>query len=245
MGVIGIVAVLTIPNLNASTNDAEKVAKFKKTYAELAQAHDRATAVYGPVETWFTGISNNNYEALSAKYFDRLTEFMKVTKICGSNESAEVECVTSKTKNLLKRTNTRDAIDYRSAILASGSGFGVGIKFSNCIGAGDEFGLIPDHISIMCGSIHLDIDGPRKGKYTYGIDLFDLIITKEGIKPAKVSSSYLATSMGKCTREGYACGQWIMDHGNMDYLKADASEMCPNGKTLGYNASRGRVTSCK
>ena len=53
MGVIGIVAALTIPNLNSSTNNMEKVAKVKKTYVQLVEAQDRATAIYGPIETWF------------------------------------------------------------------------------------------------------------------------------------------------------------------------------------------------
>ena len=248
MGVIGIVAALTIPNLNASTNDAEKIAKFKKTYAELAQAHDRATAVYGPVETWFTGINNNDKEALSAKYFDRLTEFMKVTKTCGSNVSAEVDCMTSN----ISRKELSGAYyyvnDYRSAILAGGSSFGIDIQYSSCI---LSYLDKPSDKNITCGEIYLDIDGPRKGKNTWGIDFFRLSVTKEGIMPAINSSSYLATSMGACTWSGLACGQWIMDHGNMDYLKVkdrsdlDKSRTCPNGKILGYDASKGEVTSCK
>ena len=231
--------------MNASTNDAEKVAKFKKTYAELVQAHDRATAVYGPVETWFTGITDN--EALSAKYIDRLTEFMKVTKTCGSNENAEVDCMTSKKKNLLWG-NPEDYTDYISAILAGGSSFGVNIVSFSCPW---EYYDSPSGRDIRCGSINLDIDGPRKGKNTWGIDLFQLAITKEGIMPAWCSSSYLPEAMYWCTYWGKYCGRWIMDHGNMDYLKVkDRSDLgksrtCPNGKILGYDASKGEVTSCK
>ena len=213
MGVIGIVAALTIPNLNASTNDAEKVAKFKKTYAELNEAHNRAVAKYGPVATWFTGITGR--EALSAKYIDRLTKFMKITKTCGSNESAEVDCVTTLKKNYIPG-GFSESPEYRSAILAGGSSFGVGIGSSTCT---NSYSDKPSSRSIMCGYIYLDIDGPRKGKHTYGIDLFKLSVTKEGIMPADYSSSYLAKEGYHCTNFGYACGQWIMDHGNMDYLK--------------------------
>ena len=247
MGVIGIVAALTIPNLNASTNDAEKVAKFKKTYAELNEAHNRAVAKYGPVATWFTGINDDNYEPLSAKYIDRLTEFMKVTKTCGSNQTAEVDCMTSRTKNYLYGKSI-ESIDYRSAILAGGSSFGVRIWSSTCT---DDYFDLPSNRLIRCGYIFLDIDGPRKGKNTYGIDLFGLIVTKEGIMPAERSSSSLAKNMKSTTYSGFSCGRWIMDHGNMDYLKVkDRSDLgksrtCPNGKILGYDASKGEVTSCK
>ena len=53
MGIIGVVAALTIPNVNKNTNHARQVTKFKKTYAEINEALDRATAVYGPLKTWY------------------------------------------------------------------------------------------------------------------------------------------------------------------------------------------------
>ena len=53
MGVIGVVAALTLPNLNNSTGDKEKVAKVKKIYAELNDAFGRAEVAYGPINQWF------------------------------------------------------------------------------------------------------------------------------------------------------------------------------------------------
>lgn len=48
MGIIGVVAALTIPNLNSATADKEKVAKVQKLYSNLNDAFGRAQAVYGP-----------------------------------------------------------------------------------------------------------------------------------------------------------------------------------------------------
>ena len=45
MGIIGVVAALTIPNLNSSTADKEKVAKLKKVYSNLNDAIGRSEAV--------------------------------------------------------------------------------------------------------------------------------------------------------------------------------------------------------
>ena len=50
MGIIGIVSALTLPNLNASTGEKEKVAKVKKIYQNLNDAYGRAQAVYGPID---------------------------------------------------------------------------------------------------------------------------------------------------------------------------------------------------
>ena len=78
MGVIGVVAALTLPNLNQSTNNKEKVAKLQKIYSNLNDAYGRATAVYGPQDEWCSGYSGN----CSKRVFDRITEFMKYSKTC-------------------------------------------------------------------------------------------------------------------------------------------------------------------
>ena len=80
MGIIGVVAALTLPNLNSSTGDKEKVAKVKKIYQNLNDALGRATAVYGPVDEWFS--DGNDLSRMATQFGERLTEFMKVSKNC-------------------------------------------------------------------------------------------------------------------------------------------------------------------
>ena len=63
MGIIGVVAALTIPNLNSSTADKEKVAKVMKVYSNLNNAFGRAEAVYGSVDEWFSGDANATAQA--------------------------------------------------------------------------------------------------------------------------------------------------------------------------------------
>ena len=81
MGIIGVVAALTIPNLNSSTADKEKVAKVMKVYSNLKDAFGRAEAVYGSVDEWFSGDANATAQATRAG--ERLSEFLKVSKNCG------------------------------------------------------------------------------------------------------------------------------------------------------------------
>ena len=84
MGIIGVVAALTIPNVNKNPGRAEAVAKVKKIYAELSEAHDRATAVYGPINTW-----PSNCDAKC--YRDRILEFIKFQKICNGEAASHNE----------------------------------------------------------------------------------------------------------------------------------------------------------
>lgn len=80
MGVIGVVAALTLPNLNQSTGNKEKVAKVKKIYQNLNDAVGRAVAVYGPVIEWYKS-EDNDYNKKSKRAFNRITEFLKTSKI--------------------------------------------------------------------------------------------------------------------------------------------------------------------
>ena len=89
MGVIGVVAALTLPNLNQSTNNKEKIAKVKKLYSNLNDAYGRATAVYGPYDEWF--VNDSSDAAKIKRAGDRISEFMKTSKNCGMNNG----CYTS------------------------------------------------------------------------------------------------------------------------------------------------------
>ena len=110
MGVIGIVSALTLPNLNSSTGDKERVAKVKKIYQNLNDALGRAEAVYGPYEEWF--INDTTDQAKAKRVGERLVEFMKVSKDC------------SNTTNQKCMNNNYDTNDkFYKVILADGTSF--------------------------------------------------------------------------------------------------------------------------
>ncbi|MBR1681379.1 type II secretion system protein [bacterium] len=104
MGIIGVVAALTLPNLNSSTGDKEKVTKVKKIYSNLNDAYGRAQTVYGSSNEWNT-----------TQKWGRLTEFLKISKDCGCSNSA----------NCFKCKNATGSIklnnDTCSAVLADGT----------------------------------------------------------------------------------------------------------------------------
>ncbi len=220
MGIIGVVAALTIPNLNQSTGDREKVAKVKKIYANLEDAFGRATAVYGPYEEWFNGISGSDAEK---RIPERILEFMKVSKNCGLDEKG---CFSSSVPTDLNGEELDDSYDnwgYR-VILADGASL-------QLLGAWDKE-----------LRIRVDIDGPNKGKNQYGIDIFDFTATS-----MELSDSYceipgdFQLSPSSCPNRwtgnynsmdgwGSYATAWIIQNGNLDYLKC-AKELDWDTKT--------------
>ena len=225
MGIIGVVAALTIPNLNSSTADKEKVAKLNKIYSNLEDAVGRAQAVYGPVEEWLSGKTDEQKKLI---FYERMSEFMKVQKTCAPNTAG---CFTKSQGKALKSgfsvTDTPQA--FYQVILADGTSVSLFPYFGdgNC----QEDG---------CYNFYVDIDGPSKGSYTWGKDIFVFVGgSKDGLISSWASSN--ATLRSNCFKFGNTCSSWVIQNNNMDYIKADSSGKCPNGKVLDWTTN----TSCK
>ena len=214
LGIIGVVSALTLPNLNQNTANKESVAKFKKVYSELTDAVGRAIAEYGPVNTWYRGKTDAECKKI---FFERISENMRLTKTCAPYTTA---CY-------------GDSVNWYTAITADGTSiwFGSWSGCSNTEGANDN-----------CGKIYVDIDGPKKGKKQMGKDRFRFSVTKRGLD-YDYTSEYLTDekALSSCLDNGWQCERWIMQNDNMDYLKADKTGKCPNGRVLNWTTN----TSCK
>ncbi|MBR1942592.1 hypothetical protein IJ843_02515 [bacterium] len=197
MGIIGVVAALTLPNLNSLTGDKEKVAKVKKIYSNLEDAYGRATAVYGPIDEWFKNDTTD--EQKNKRFGERMTEFMKVSKTCGTS----VGC--------FNQTKPKGSVG------ASG--------FDTSVNRADKYDIIlADGSSVSFiifryeGIITVDIDGPNKGNNEYGKDLFQFFVNydNDGITPigTKSDSNELCVS----GHMNY-CSAWVIMNENLDYLK--------------------------
>ena len=203
MGIIGVVAALTLPNLNSSTGDREKVAKVKKIYQNLNDAFERAQAVYGPIEEW--PLETGSGLILKKQNLgERLTEFMKISK---NYNNYEEYILTDGTYVDIIPTDIGD-----SAAVS-------GAKY--------------------VGKIAIDIDGPNKGKSKEGVDIFFFDLTSNGIYPNRLPENDLTNL---CFEQGY-CTRWVVEKGNMDYLKADNSGKCKNNNSITLNWTTN--TTCK
>ena len=207
MGIIGVVAALTLPNLNSSTGDKEKIAKVKKIYSNLQDAYGRAVAVYGPLDEWGLGLTNS-FEKIGG----RVTEFMKISKTCGMDSSG---CILVQNSKGLDNSTTSDNpyIGY-SYLLADGTS----VVFDDYVLDGMEF-------------IAIDIDGPTKGQHKLGVDLFYFIAYKDGtVLPYGDASNCISSN-------GMECTSWVIQNDNMDYLKTDSSGKCKNNASIILNGT--------
>ena len=206
MGIIGVVAALTLPNLNSSTGDKEKVAKVKKAYSNIEDALGRVQAVYG------------NFESCPRyKFYGRMFEFMK------GQEGTSVKCQNWISSNpyvmpFLLSDGMCLLIDFAPSE--------AGVYTSNlgdaivCNG-GYSNSYTTDYCAIVA---YIDIDGTNKGKNAMGKDRFEFFLTKNGFVPAGSPLDTLgktdALLKSNCFTTGVGCTAWVIQNDNMDYLKA-------------------------
>ena len=241
IGIIGVVAALTLPNLNSSTGDKEKVVKLQKLYSNLVNAVERAQMTYGSIDKWCKDLSVETKSECNFKVGERITEYMKLSKNCKLEKNTG--CFTDNTKpNGPEGTHEDDYSskdDIYKFITADGASVYFDLNHRRC---NLNFGIsCPGMSCSFCGDIIVDIDGPNKGPYTVTKDIFYFQFDGDyGVVPQRNSNS----AMDDDTFKNYCfelkdCTGWIIENGNMDYQKANSNGVCPNGTQLSRT-----VTSC-
>ena len=207
MGIIGVVAALTLPNLNSSTGEKEKVAKLQKIYSNLQDAYGRAIAIYGPQNEWCT----KDEADCEKKVFDRITEFIKYSKICTVNDACSL---------FGGNTSSGGVRSNHAVILADGATVGIYAPYSSSLNSAITY--------------YIDLDGPNKGPNQNCKDYFTVYsYPRQGIS---ISPTYndSVPNLNKTTEytSSATCANWVIRNGNMDYLKVNSNDECPNGTIL-------------
>lgn len=176
MGIIGVVAALTLPLIINNTNLAEYKSAYKKKYSELSNAMNLVAGNQGGN---IGGVFNNTVELR-----DELLKNLSYTKTCNGTTMLGT-CLPSALYSLNGALATPGAFATREAVtLIDGSYFYMELTDKNCATPNGT-------LSNYCGFLAIDVNG-LKGPNTYGKDLYQLHILGNGIKPsgAEVPPSY-------------------------------------------------------
>lgn len=234
LGIIGIVAAMTMPTLIQKNNEKATITKLKKFMSVMNSAITMSTLENGPIESWpltnsihDDDIEGNPPETLEGLDFfvkTYILPYLKYTKFCGFTES---NCFAYERHSL---DGTRFGDYSEHLVLADGS---VIVHFwvtSNGCTAnhGDN-----KQLSNVCGEVALDVNG-RKLPNKSGEDVFYFDITKYGVYPKGSSMEKWYSFEKMCnlsTKDrlnGYGCTAWIIYNENMDYLHCN--DLSWNGK---------------
>ncbi|MGN0019052.1 MAG: type II secretion system protein [Candidatus Gastranaerophilaceae bacterium] len=209
MGIIGVVAALTIPNLNQATGEKEKVARVKKLYSNLEDAIGRTEAIYGPLSEWDT--ANLTGTVLTG----RMSEFMKHSKECSSSFSG---CFASSI-SAYSSSGTAPDVANNAASFVTADGSSVGVV--------DSGNLI----------VYIDIDGPNKGENKVGKDVFQFYLNSPDYLLTPAGRGSYDTDVTDCTTNSNCTG-WVVDYDNLDYTKTGSDgKTCSTGSVV-LNSSK-------
>ena len=180
LGIIGVVAALTIPNLIAKAREKATVVQVKETYSILSQGFRRAIDEFGEVSSWCTRVSNSDEEQCEINMANRLSHFMTLSPCNPYN----TKCLPDFYKTRFKGDSRKISYPKRSIYVLNN-----GAVLSFEAGTGDNYinhwctRELNSHVYIgYCGRIHLDING-ASGQNVDGKDLFMFKIYQDGIAP--------------------------------------------------------------
>ncbi len=233
LGIIGVVAAMTIPTLISNYNEKQTVTKLKKVYSTLNQAYTMAT-IENDVGTKWETASMPETTQTDILTFEKFEPYLKVTEKCLDAEGcfANAMYTTLSGKNHYNfYTETRHA----KFVLSDGTSvlfYNYGNTYKT---KSTKYGFPADNP--VFGAIVIDING-TKGPNVNGKDTFSFIFTNNGIKPngmpdrlyisqdeegndIRVEDPMTNCNRKDCKQYCEACTAWVIYNENMDYLHCD------------------------
>ncbi len=206
LGIIGIVAAMTLPTLIQKNEERVTVTKVKKFYSIMNQALLMAIKDNGYVDEWNTIENSEDGVVRSSTFASYIVPYLKVSKICGEDKGClgytkKVTLLSGTQHNTNYETNKT----YYKLILADGSYMWIRRNLdNNSICTGTDLGL-----SNVCGAIFLDVNG-KKEPNTIGKDIFVFYVQKARIITANQDCN--------SSSSGWGCTTHILQHNDMKYL---------------------------
>ncbi|MCM1339278.1 MAG: type II secretion system GspH family protein [Muribaculaceae bacterium] len=219
LGIIGVVAAMTIPNLIANYQEKVTVNKLQAVYSKLLESFRLMVDENGTVDTYGTTSAER-----MAKLVELLPNYLSGLSKC--------------TSCMPYSYNSR--FDSNSKILSGGTAFsmpnGVVISVINSSGQqciqdmsmtqkSDTIWASGTAGDLDCGRLHIDLNG-KQGPNISDIDYFLFKIVIDGIVPAGSSKEqyYAETFEDQCLGnrvyyDGGYCAAWVLENKNMDYLR--------------------------
>ncbi len=250
LGIIGVVAAMTLPTLIQNQQEKEKVVRLKKAYSVINSAIQRAITEDGPISSW-SGISKSystsddmsdeekeeitqgRYSSTNA-FMSHIKPYLNFIKYCAAgDDSCKVEY------DRYSLDGSQFATMSEKSILADGTGI-IDVWFYDP-SCKSIYGTAKA-LQNVCGEMFVDIKANNKGRKITGDTVFIFYITEFGLYPIGSAMENQNTSASSppynfethCNisqsnlLNGYGCSAWVLQNENLDYKKC--SDLSWSGK---------------
>lgn len=161
LGIIGVVAAMTMPSLVASYQKKSYAARVKQSYSQLSQAIKLSEVQNGDIKDWDLELSSDALENTKLVLQKYILPYFNGAELCENPESIAT----------IKRCGNRVSVSSYNFLLNNG------VSVSAVAG-----GKIYAGIQGFILAITMDVDGP-KGKNILGHDRFYFFVTEKGVAP--------------------------------------------------------------
>ena len=215
LGIIGVVAALTLPSLIQNYHEKQRVTQLKKAYSVMQNAFLMAQEEYGDVTDWgltetYIGKDDDGNNILdetgTENVMNILMKYVEKSKIPQNSYIGYVESIDGR-QAFWPWEVSADKYFY----LKDGTMVTMGwISSLDC--NGDYQGK-----KIACSDFWIAF--PKKSKMKIGVDVFNFLFTTEGFKPNSTTNDCNAfEAVGRADINGRGCTAHALYNGNMDYL---------------------------
>lgn len=206
LGVIGVVAAMTLPALTAKVNHIIAVNKLKKMYSTLSQAMMFTIAKNGEYSA--LGIVDGNINSIKNWYNYYLKQQLKITKECINTSGCWAQ--TTKTLNGGTPDWHRPGIGIGNTIILATTVDGYTIDIDVYARTDNKFGVNMKNDYV---AIYVDINGLKKPN-VIGKDIFAFVFSEKGFIPAGRDLSDDEVNLNCSSNgNGYFCFEKIMRNG--------------------------------
>lgn len=215
IGIIGVVAAITMPTLISNHQEKETVTKLQTIYSQLSQA------TLNMINDQNGGLDNIWGEYPVDTYMELLQQYIKVT---------EGKYIPGRCCAYLFNQG-QGGISGGSKIWILPSGAEIAYTKGNKIGStylrcdmytnylkkdGNKGTTYFD----TCGGFWVDLNGFNNRPNIFGKDVFQFSLLLDGILPAGMPQEGVWTGkFDECIKKGLNCTAWIIINKNMDYLR--------------------------
>lgn len=224
LGIIGVVAAMTIPTLIKNYQKDQTITQLKKTYSMLSTAIQKYAADSGCIgDLSCTGtFSGTDY----SPFGDAIASYLKLNYNCKETPETEGSEVCFARNTTSKAKNGVNMLTWNYKLLTLD---GVGIAISDDEAGNCVSDLGKNSLKTVCGKLAIDLNGPKLPNQ-WGKDTFEFFITKSGnLYPNGGHDFYYdsdhwdsPTTLNSCSNAsnswGQTCAGRIMEKGwKIDY----------------------------
>ena len=209
LGIIGIVASMTLPILVKNFQNKANIARLEKIYSILSQASLQAQEEYGDFNTWNILDENQNSTREIFSYFE---PYLKIVRKCDNKSGCWAKTTYSLTGVARWSGDYYNGDKYINVTLADGTN----LSFDICEPFYSEFGL-PNDIMRPFIIFGVDVNGNNRPN-VIGHDIFFFALSQKGIIPFGIGNNSQNCSKNIISKtSGYGCAYKVLQEKKINY----------------------------